>query len=125
MPTEPKYAPYKATIEGENLVFRDASATKYWQTDTYEAGLFMVTKSKNDVLSQYSQSGKTLFIVGHASAGMVFINLLRDIDVSQGTSTTSPNAVYLMNTGVQRLVQDPSTSAFKLDGKNINNPRTK
>ncbi|HEY5960299.1 MAG TPA: hypothetical protein VIV60_27285, partial [Polyangiaceae bacterium] len=124
IPTEPKYAPYKATIEGPNLVFRDASATKYWQNDTYEAGLLMVNKAKSDILSQFSQSGKTIFVVGHASAGMVLLNAIRGIDVSTGAGSTSPNSIYLMNTGVQRAVQDPITSAFQVDGKNINKPRT-
>jgi broad specificity phosphatase PhoE len=124
IPTQPIFASYRATIEGQNLVFRDPNATKYWQNDTYEAGLLMVTTAKNDLLSQFSQSGKTIFVVGHASAGSVLLNLMRGVDVSAGTGATSSTALYLMNTGVQRLVQDPATGAFKLDGRNLNQPRT-
>lgn len=122
IPTQPTFATFRATIEAGNMAFRDPNATKFWQNDTYEAGLLMVTTVKNDILSQFSQSGKTIMVVGHASAGSLLLNIMRGVDVSGGTS--SPNALYMMNTGVQRLIQDPATGTFKLDGRNLNNPRT-
>lgn len=123
LPTAPTIQTYfAATIEGQNLAFRDAAANKYWKTDTYEEGLFMEMTARDAILSRYGQSGKTIFVVGHAAAGLVMIGLLQGNDMLQGSTSTGPNAVYLLNTGVMRLIQDPTTGLFKLDGRNINNP---
>jgi broad specificity phosphatase PhoE len=126
LPDAPKfYSFYKATLEVENLVFRDPSATSFWQNDTYEAGLLMVTTAKNNLLERYGRSGKTVFVVGHAIAGQMLIGLLRGEDLIGGPTTSGAGAVYLLNTGVMRLLQDPDTGLFKLDGRNVNNPPTK
>jgi broad specificity phosphatase PhoE len=125
LPSTPQYQTYlKAKIEAENLDFRDANQTQFWLTDTYEQGLFMVMTAKDEILSRFGQSGKTIFVIGHASAGQVMIGLLRGNDMTLGTSSTDPNAVYVLNTGVMRLIQDPATGIFKLDGRNINKPQT-
>lgn len=126
LPAAPKYYSfYKATIDVQNLVFRDPSAISFWQNDSYEAGLLMVTTAKSNLLERYDRSGKTIFVVGHAIAGQLLIGLLRGEDLIGGPTTTGAGAVYLLNTGVMRLLQDPGTGLFKLDGKNVNNPPTK
>jgi broad specificity phosphatase PhoE len=125
LPTAPTYAKYlKPTIESDNLSFRAPDANLFWQNDSYEQGLFMVMTAKAEILSRYSQSGKTIFVIGHASAGQLMIGLLRGEDVTNGP-TTGRNAVYLYNTGVTKLSQDPVTGLFKLDGMNMNKPQTK
>jgi broad specificity phosphatase PhoE len=126
LPTEPQYTSYlKATIEGQNLAFRDPDDNKYWDiTGSYEAGLFMVMTARDGILKRYSQSGKTIFVVGHASAGLVLIGLLRGDDMRGGSTAAGPNALYILNTGIMKLTQDPSTGLFKVVGKNINNPVT-
>lgn len=126
LPTEPTYAKYlKPTIESENLSFRSPEANVFWQNDNYEAGLFMVMTAKSEILSRFSQSGKTIFVVGHASAGQIMVGLLRGEDMTNGPKTTGKDVVYLLNTGVTKLSQDPATGAFKLDGMNMNKPQTK
>lgn len=112
------------TIEAQNLTFRDPDATRYWQNDSYEAGLLMVHTAKDEILRQHGGSSKTIIVVGHASAGSVLINLLRGVDVSGGTGSTSPGALYLMNTGIQRIVQEPTRGTFTLEERNLNRPRT-
>lgn len=126
LPSTPKYYTfYKATLAAQNLVFRDPSTTAFWQNDTYEAELLMVTTARNELLKRYGGSGKTIIVVGHAVAGAALIGLLRGNDLMNGVPTTGSSAVYILNTGVMRLTQDAQTSTFKLDGKNINNPATK
>jgi broad specificity phosphatase PhoE len=126
LPSTPKYYTfYKATLAVQNLVFRDPSTTAFWQNDTYEAELLMVTTAKNELLKRYGGSGKTIIVVGHAVAGSALIGLLRGNDLMGGLPTTGSSAVYILNTGVMRLTQDVQTGTFKLDGKNINNPTTK
>lgn len=125
LPTEPTYAKYlKPTIESENLEFRSPEANAFWQNDSYEQGLFMVMTAKAEILSRYGQSGKTIFVIGHASAGQLMIGLLRGEDMTNGPKTTGRDVVYLLNTGVTKLSQDPATGAFKLDGMNMNKPQT-
>ena len=119
------YTYYKASIVAQNLVFRDPAATNYWQNDTYEAGVLMVTTAKSEILARYGQSGKTIVVVGHAIAGQIMIGLLLGQDMLSGPTSTGPTAVYLLNTGIMKLVQDPTSGAFKLEGRNINNPPTK
>jgi broad specificity phosphatase PhoE len=126
LPSEPKFYPYwKATIVAENLAFLDPSNTQYWQNDTYEAGLLMVSTAKDAILARASRSGKTIFVVGHAIAGQLMIGLLRGDNMVPGPPTTGAAAVYILNTGVMRVVQDANSGLFKIDGRNINNPITK
>lgn len=126
LPSAPKYYSfYKATLTADNLAFRDPSATAFWQNDTYEAGLLMVTTAKNEIVKRYGGSGKTIIVVGHAVAGGALIGLLRGADLIDGIPKTGSSAVYILNTGVMRLVQDAQSGVFKLDGKNINDPATK
>jgi broad specificity phosphatase PhoE len=125
LPTAPQYTPLKATVESGNFSFTVPTENRFWKTDTYEEGLYMVSTARSELLKRYSQSGKTVFVIGHASAGLVMIGLLGGSDMRQGTSSSGPNAVFLLNTGVMRLIQDPTTGMFKLDGRNINNPVTK
>ena len=119
------YTYYKATIVAQNLVFRDTNATQYWQNNTYEAGVLMVATAKNEILARFGQSGKTIIVVGHAIAGEIMIGLLLGQDMLAGPTSTGPTAVYLLNTGIMKMVQDPTTGAFALVGRNINNPATK
>jgi putative intracellular protease/amidase len=85
----------------------------------------MVMTAKQMLIDHFGQSGKTVFAVGHASAGIVLIGLLRGEDLTKGPTTSGSNAVYLLNTGITRLIQDPATGLFRVDGMNINNPLTK
>jgi broad specificity phosphatase PhoE len=124
LPTAPAYEVYKAKLEAQNMTFVDPSETRYWSTDTYEEGLFMVQRAQQELLERFGQSGKTVFVVGHASAGLVLIGLLRGSDMRQGTKSTEMPPVFLLNTGIMRLIQDPATGLFRLDGRNINNPKT-
>ncbi|MGC4068765.1 MAG: phosphoglycerate mutase family protein [Polyangiaceae bacterium] len=124
LPMAPTYEAYKAKVEAQNITFADPSETRYWSTDTYEEGLFMVQRAQRELLERFGQSGKTVFIVGHASAGLVLIGLLRGNDMSQGTKSTEMPPVFLLNTGIMRLVQDPTTGLFRLDGRNMNTPKT-
>ncbi|HET9956622.1 MAG TPA: hypothetical protein VFQ61_19125 [Polyangiaceae bacterium] len=56
---------------------RSSELDRYWKLDTYEAGLSMVMTARDEILGRYGQSGKTIFVVGHASAGQVMIGLLQ------------------------------------------------
>jgi broad specificity phosphatase PhoE len=126
LPAAPKYySYYKASLLSDNFTFRDPNATSYWQNDTYEAGLLMVTTAKNEIVTRYDRSGKTLIVVGHAVSGPQLIALLRGDDLTNGFQNTGASGIYLLNTGIMRLIQDPQTGLFKLDGRNINNPATK
>jgi broad specificity phosphatase PhoE len=125
LPSTPAYEAYRAKLEASHLSFADPAETRYWSTDTYEEGLFMVQTAQQELLQRFGQSGKTVFVVGHASAGLVLIGLLRGNDMRQGTKSTESPPVYLLNTGIMRLVQDPTSGVFRLDGRNINNPKTK
>jgi hypothetical protein len=63
-----------------------------------------------------------VLISGHAVSGSVLIGLLRGLDLTAGIEQTGPNAIYMMNTGVQLLFQDPASGLFELAGTNINHP---
>jgi hypothetical protein len=104
------------------MVFRDPEATQYWDNQTYEDGLFMAMTARDELLGRYSQTGLTLFVSGHAVAGNILLGLLRGYDMSGGIDYTSGDMVWMQNTGIQLLVQDPATGAFSLEGSNLNDP---
>jgi hypothetical protein len=80
----------------------------------------MVMTARDRVLELFSQSGKTVMIVGHAANGGILLGLLQGYDML----TTKPSKpAYLMNTGVQKLVQDTITGKFTVK-MNINKPLT-
>lgn len=125
LPTEPTYYEYfNISIEAQNMVLREGASDLFWQTDTYERGLFMVMQARDLLLERFGQTGKTVLIAGHAVAGGVIIGLLRGDDMLDGTDDTDQWGVYMMNTGIQKLVQDPGTGAFTLEDSNINDPAT-
>lgn len=124
LPTEPVYF-FDAALEAQNVVYRDEESTQFWRNETFEAGYFMVMTARDLFLSRYSQSGKTLMIAGHAVSGTMLLGLLRGYDMSQGVDSsdyTNPSLIYMMNTGIQRVTQDPVTSEFTLEESNINEP---
>ncbi len=121
IPTKPPSFLFPITIEAENLSFRDEESDRFWYPVTYEDGIYMVRLVYELVIERYSQSGKILFIVGHAGAGRTLIGMLTGHDMV----TNLPDGVFLLNTGVQHIVQDPVTGTFTLEGMNINNPTWK
>jgi len=123
LPTEPTYYDYfEIELESERIVLRDDGANQLFRTDTFEDGLFMVMLARDEFLRRYSQSGLTILVSGHAVAGALLLGLLRGYDMSQGLATSGPSAIYMMNTGIQKLTEDPETGEFRLDGQNINQP---
>lgn len=125
LPTEPaRYDFFTVSVEAQNMGLRADDPGTFWQIDTYEQGLFMVMQARDLLLAGYGQSGKTVLISGHAVSGSVLIGLLRGLDLTAGIEQTGPNAIYMMNTGVQLLVQDPATGIFELEGSNVNHPAT-
>lgn len=127
IPTTPTLIKYwKATLESDRFVFRDPKNTTYWDPGApYEAGLFKVMTARDLLLSEFSQSGKTIFVVGHASAGSILIGLLMGYDMKSGPDQPGKDRAYLYNTGVTKVVQDAATGKFKMQGQNINKPATK
>ena len=125
LPTEPTYYEYfEASIEASNVVFRDPEATLYWDNQTYEDGLFMAMTARDELLRLYSQSGLTIFVTGHAVAGNLLLGLLRGFDMTGGIDYMSGDMLWMQNTGIQVLVQDPATGAFSLEASNLNDPVT-
>ncbi len=125
LPTEPlRYDFFTITVEAQNLALREGDPGTFWQIDPYEQGLYMVMQARDLLLAGYGQSGKTVLISGHAISGTLLIGLLRGLDMSGGIEQTGPNAIYMMNTGVQLLTQDPATGLFELEGSNVNRPAT-
>lgn len=123
LPTEPTfYQFWEATAEGENLVFRD-EARENWQIDTYEQGLFMVMTARDLLLERFGNTGQTVLISGHAVAGSILMGLLAGEDMSQGEDDfIMENRLFMMNTGIQHLEQDPETGLFEVVDTNINDP---
>jgi len=81
----------------------------------------MIMTARDRLLEQFSQSGKTVVIVCHAVNGGILLGLLQGYDML----TTKPDRpIYILNTGVHRLLQDSISGAFSLK-QNINNPATK
>lgn len=125
LPTEPaRYDFFTVSVEAQNLGLREGDPGTFWRIDTYEQGLYMVMQARDLLLAEYGQSGKTVLISGHAVSGSVLIGLLRGLDLTAGVEQTGPNAIYMMNTGVQLLFQDPASGLFELAGTNINHPAT-
>lgn len=114
---------WKVKIEkaSDLFTFRTSDDIYYWWPQSYEEGLFMIMTARDRLLAQFSQSGKTVVIVGHAVNGGILLGLLQGYDML----TTKPDRpIYIMNTGVHRLIQDSISGAFSLK-QNINNPATK
>ncbi len=123
LPIAPTYMEYwEASVAASNVVFRDPEATLYWDNQTYEDGLFMVMTARDELLRQYSQSGLTIFITGHAVAGNLLLGLLRGYDMTGGIDYTTGDMLWMQNTGIQMLVQDPTTGEFSVEASNLNDP---
>jgi broad specificity phosphatase PhoE len=122
LPTERPKSTWKMKIErlSDNFTFRNSEDIYYWWPQSYEEGLFMVMTARERLLEQFNQSGKTVMIVGHAVNGGIILGLLQGYDMLT-TKPTKP--AYLMNTGVQKLVQDTITGKFTVK-MNINKPLT-
>ena len=110
---------FDAEIEADNLVVRESGPTGVVFPETYEEGLLMVMMSRDLILEQFSQSGKTIFVVGHAGAGATLIGLLQGYDMLK---EMPERPVYLQNTGIHMLVQDPDTGEFTVEEEIINDP---
>ncbi|MFP4416429.1 MAG: hypothetical protein ACOC41_07045 [Chitinivibrionales bacterium] len=95
----------------DNFTFPTEEDTCYWWPETYEEGLFMVMGARDRIL-EYSQSGKTLMIIGHAVNGNMLPGLLRGYDMLQNEPE---RGVYLMNAAVNLLTQDTETGEFSLE----------
>ena len=123
LPTEPSFYEYwEATIEGENLAFRD-DARANWRIDTYEEGLFMVMAARDAFLEEFSNSGLTVLISGHAVSGSILMGLLAGEDMTQGEDEfIMNNRLFMKNTGIQHLEQDPTTGLFEMVDTNLNSP---
>ncbi|MFC1642548.1 histidine phosphatase family protein, partial [Myxococcota bacterium] len=123
LPTEPTfYEYYEASLEAENLAFRD-DARANWQNDTYEDGLFMVMTARDALLERFGNSGKSIIISGHAVAGSILIGLLLGEDMTAGEDEfIMENRLFMMNTGMHHLEQDPDTGLFQVVDTNINDP---
>ena len=123
LPAEPTYFEYfEASVVASNVVFRDPGATSYWDNQTYEDGLFMAMTARDELLRLYSQSGLTIFVAGHAVAGNILLGLLRGIDMTGGIDYMSGDMLWMQNTGIQVVVQDPATGLFSLEASNLNDP---
>jgi broad specificity phosphatase PhoE len=122
IPTERTIPRWKMKIPllSDNFTFRTADDNYYWWPETYEEGLFMVMTARERLLEKFSQSGKTIVVVGHAVNGGILLGLLRGYNML----TTKPDRpVYLVNTGIIKLTQDTITGAFTVK-QNINKPPT-
>jgi broad specificity phosphatase PhoE len=123
LPVERPEVKWKMKIEkaSDLFTFRSSEDSYYWWPQTYEEGLFMIMTGRDRLLEQFNQSGKTVVIVGHAVNGGILLGLLQGYDMI----TTKPSRpVYILNTGVHKLMQDSISGAFSLK-QNINNPATK
>jgi hypothetical protein len=78
--------------------------------------------ARDELLQLYSQSGLTIFITGHAVAGNILLGLLRGIDMTGGIDYMSGHMLWMQNTGIQVVVQDPATGLFSLEASNLNDP---
>jgi broad specificity phosphatase PhoE len=96
--------------------YRDENSTRHWNVGYLEAGYAMVAAARDSLLNRYSQSGKTIFIVGHYLNGNAFLSALQEHDFTE--------EFYIKNTGVQYLTQDPTSGQIQLILDNINNPDT-
>jgi broad specificity phosphatase PhoE len=107
-------------VEAENVAYRDGVDDNAIFPEGYEEGLAVVMMARNLLLERYSQSGKTIIIVGHAHAGRLMFGLLEGHDMVED----APNdfAYILHNTGVTRVEQDPETGDFEVVDSNINDP---
>lgn len=124
LPTEPEFYEYfEISLESNNLEFREDGARALWKTDSYEAGLFMIMTARDSFLEQFSQSGSTVLLSGHAVAGSILMGLLLGEDMSEGPQDFQMRErLFMMNTGIQVLSQDPETGEFELLDTNVNSP---
>ncbi len=106
-------------IVAENTEFRSEDDAYYYFPESYEEGLYMVMIARDRLLERYSQSGKTVIVVGHAGNGELLLGLLRGYDM---LNETPERRIWLQNTGVQKLQQDSVTGEIELIDQNINDP---
>jgi hypothetical protein len=81
----------------ENFIIASEGDKYYWWPQTFEEGVFMVMTARDKLLDRFSQSGKTVIIIGHAVNGGIFLGLLRGYDM---INTKPQRPVYLMNAAV-------------------------
>jgi broad specificity phosphatase PhoE len=107
-------------VEADNVAYREGASENAFFPESFEEGLSVVMMARDLLLERYSQSGKTLFVVGHAHAGRLLMGLLEGHDMVEDNPEDYAYALY--NTGVTHLEQDPETGIFELIDSNINDP---
>ncbi len=118
LPTERPDPRWKMKVEpmSENFIIASEGDKYYWWPQTFEEGVFMVMTARDKLLDRFSQSGKTVIIIGHAVNGGIFLGLLRGYDM---INTKPQRPVYLMNAAVNKLTQDSLSGNFTLQ-QNLN-----
>lgn len=118
LPAERPDPRWKIKVEpmSESFIIASESDKYHWWPQSFEEGVFMVMTAKERLLDRFSQSGKTVMIIGHAVNGGIFLGLLRGYDM---ISTKPQRPVYLMNAMVNKLSQDSLSGDFTLQ-QNLN-----
>lgn len=119
LPFTPTVSRLRAEIEAENTSFRNDEDIYFWFPQTYEEGLFMVMTAMDSLLTRYSQTGRTIIIIGHAAHGRIFTGLIRGYDMLTEIPETE---IFLRNIGIHHFRQDPETGEIALVQQNINFP---
>ncbi|MBN2526340.1 MAG: phosphoglycerate mutase family protein [Deltaproteobacteria bacterium] len=121
IPTEVEPEEYfKYAVEADNLTYRDGAKENALLPEGFEQGLSVVMMARDLLLERYGQSGKTVFISGHAHAGRLLMGLLGGHDM---VDDNPENFAYaLFNTGVTQLEQDPDSGVFEIIDSNMNDP---
>lgn len=120
LPTERPEAKWKVSVTkvSDNFTFDTDDDQYYWWPSTYEEGLFMVMTARDKIIDNFSQSGKSIIVVGHAVNGNILLNLLRGYDMLENKPSMQ---LYLMNTTVNVLTEDPVSGKFTIK-QNIHTP---
>lgn len=83
----------------------------------------MVMAARDAFLEEFSNSGLTVLISGHAVSGSILMGLLAGEDMTQGEDEfIMNNRLFMKNTGIQHLEQDPTTGLFEMVDTNLNSP---
>ena len=107
-------------VAAENVAYRDGEDEVAYIPEGFEEGLSVVMMARDLLLERFSQSGKTIFVVGHAHAGRLLMGLLEGHDMIEDNPEKFSYALF--NTGVTHIEQDPQTGNFEVMDANINDP---
>ncbi|NLW31538.1 MAG: T9SS type A sorting domain-containing protein [Fibrobacter sp.] len=120
LPTQRPESRWKMPVTkiSDNFIFATEEDEYYWWPSSYEEGLFMVMTARDRILDNFSQSGKSVMIIGHAVNGGILLGLLRGYDMLHNEPE---RPAYLMNSAVNLLTQDTLTGDFTLK-QNIHTP---